>query len=92
VETRASESGIGRECGADGARFRPNSDSHGWSSNLNGELTAAAWLTGEMEAIKEATGSGLSPYADMGIAAFRGDETRTLALIRATLEEGWPSP
>jgi hypothetical protein len=37
VETRASESGIGPECAAGGARFRPNSDSPGWSSNLNGE-------------------------------------------------------
>jgi DNA-binding CsgD family transcriptional regulator len=40
-----------------------------------------------MEAIKDATGSGLAPYADMGIAAFRGDEADALALIHATLDE-----
>jgi hypothetical protein len=52
-----------------------------------GDLTAVALLTGEMQAVKEATGSGLAPYGDMGLAAFRGDEAGALALIPATLEE-----
>jgi hypothetical protein len=52
-----------------------------------GELTAVALLTGEMQAVKEATGSNLAPYGDMGLAAFRGDEAGALALIHATLED-----
>jgi DNA-binding CsgD family transcriptional regulator len=52
-----------------------------------GELTAAESLIGEMQAVKEATGSGLAPYADMGLAAFRGDEAGALALIHATLTD-----
>jgi hypothetical protein len=52
-----------------------------------GELTAADLLIGEMQAVKEATGSGLAPYAGMGLAAYRGDEAGALALIHATLED-----
>jgi hypothetical protein len=52
-----------------------------------GDLAAVELVTGEMQAVKEATGSGLAPYADMGLAAFRGDEAGALALIHATLEE-----
>src|SRR5262249_25034390 len=52
-----------------------------------GELATAARLTGEMQAVKEATGSNLAPYGDMGLAAFRGDEAGALALIHATVED-----
>jgi ATP/maltotriose-dependent transcriptional regulator MalT len=52
-----------------------------------GELTAAASLTGEVQAVKEATGSGLAPYAAMGYAALRGDESSAPGLIDATIDE-----
>ena len=52
-----------------------------------GDLTAAASLTGEAQAVKEATGSNLAPYGALGLAAVRGDETETLALLEATKED-----
>ena len=52
-----------------------------------GELTAAASLIDEVQAVKEATGSGLAPYGALGLAAFRGDEAGALALIDATIED-----
>jgi DNA-binding CsgD family transcriptional regulator len=52
-----------------------------------GNLTAAASLTSELQAITEATGSGLAPYAALGLAAFRGDEAEASALIDATMED-----
>jgi ATP/maltotriose-dependent transcriptional regulator MalT len=52
-----------------------------------GELTAAASLTGEVQAVKDATGSGLAPYGAMGLAALRGDEGAALHLIDATIED-----
>jgi DNA-binding CsgD family transcriptional regulator len=52
-----------------------------------GEFDAAAALTEEAQAVMEATGSHLAPYGAMGLAAFRGDEARALALIEATMED-----
>ena len=52
-----------------------------------GDLTAAASLTDEVQAVKEATGSGLAPYGAFGLAALRGDEAEALALIDATMED-----
>jgi DNA-binding CsgD family transcriptional regulator len=52
-----------------------------------GELAAAASLTEEIQAVKEATGSGLAPYAALDVAALRGEEVRTLALIDATMQD-----
>jgi DNA-binding CsgD family transcriptional regulator len=52
-----------------------------------GDLTAAASLTGEAQAVKEATGSNLAPYGALGLAALRGDEAGTLALLDATVED-----
>ncbi|MGI5422085.1 AAA family ATPase [Actinomadura luteofluorescens] len=54
---------------------------------LAGDLTAAVTLTDEIQTVKEATGSGLAPYGAFGLAALRGDETRALALIDATVED-----
>jgi hypothetical protein len=48
-----------------------------------GDLTAAASLTGEAQAVKEATGTNLAPYGALGLAALRGDEPGTLALLEA---------
>jgi DNA-binding CsgD family transcriptional regulator len=52
-----------------------------------GELTAAAFLTDEIQAVKEATGSGLAPYGAFDLAAMRGDEAEALALIDATIKD-----
>jgi DNA-binding CsgD family transcriptional regulator len=52
-----------------------------------GDLTAAASLTGEAQAVNEATGSNLAPYAALGLAALRGDEAGTLALLDATKQD-----
>jgi DNA-binding CsgD family transcriptional regulator len=52
-----------------------------------GDLTAAASLTDELQAVKEATGSALAPYGALGLAALRGDETEATALIDATMED-----
>ena len=52
-----------------------------------GQLSAAAALTDEMQAVKEATGTGLASYGALGLAAFRGEEARTQVLIAATMED-----
>jgi DNA-binding CsgD family transcriptional regulator len=52
-----------------------------------GELAAAASLTEEIQAVKEATGSGLAPYAALDVAALRGEKAEALALIDATMQD-----
>jgi DNA-binding CsgD family transcriptional regulator/tetratricopeptide (TPR) repeat protein len=52
-----------------------------------GDLTAAASLVDEAQAVKEATGSNLAPYGALGLAALRGDEAGTLALLDATKDD-----
>jgi hypothetical protein len=52
-----------------------------------GDLTAAASLTDEAQAIKEATGTNLAPYGALSLAALRGDEAGTLALLDATKKD-----
>jgi DNA-binding CsgD family transcriptional regulator len=49
-----------------------------------GELTAAAALVDEIRAATEATGSNLTPYGAVGLAALRGREPEAISLI----EEG----
>jgi DNA-binding CsgD family transcriptional regulator len=55
-----------------------------------GELAAAASLSEEIRAIKEATKGELAPYGALGVAAWRGREAETLELIEATIEEVVP--
>ena len=52
-----------------------------------GELTAAATLAEEAQAVKEATGSGLAPYAGLALAAYRGDEAGVAALVETTKDD-----
>jgi len=52
-----------------------------------GQLSAAAALADEIQAVKEATGTGLAPYSAFGLAAFRGEESKARALIAATMED-----
>ena len=42
---------------------------------FSGDLAEAARLTGEAQAIEEATGTALAPYGALGLASFRGDVT-----------------
>jgi len=51
-----------------------------------GDFAAAAALTGEADAVCEATGSHIAPSA-MRLAAFRGREAEAAPLIRATIEQ-----
>ncbi|MDX6256424.1 MAG: hypothetical protein QOJ11_2758 [Frankiales bacterium] len=53
---------------------------------FTGDLTAAASLTDEARAATEATGSTLSPYGALALAAFRGREAETCALIETNLQ------
>jgi ATP/maltotriose-dependent transcriptional regulator MalT len=52
-----------------------------------GELHQAAALMEEAEAVTQAIGSRLGPYAGLTMAATRGREAETLALVDATLQE-----
>ena len=52
-----------------------------------GELAAAASLVHEASAVREATGSDLSPYGAMGLAAWQGRKEHALRLIEASTSE-----
>jgi RNA polymerase sigma factor (sigma-70 family) len=52
-----------------------------YSHLFAGELATAAFLVDETRAATEATGSNLAPYGAVGLAALRGREPETLALI-----------
>ncbi|HET7667071.1 MAG TPA: AAA family ATPase [Mycobacterium sp.] len=53
-----------------------------------GELATAMALIDEQHTVTEATGIGLAPYAAMLLAAMRGQQTETSALIEKTSVEG----
>lgn len=55
-----------------------------------GELTAAASLSEECEAVTEATGIQLPRYGALAVAAWRGREAETLELIDATIDQVVP--
>ncbi len=54
---------------------------------FSGELTTAAALADEAQAIKDATATNLAPYGALGAAAFRGDEVATQRVFQATMED-----
>jgi hypothetical protein len=49
-----------------------------------GEFEAAASLCAEVDAVNEATGSHISPYGAMVLAAYQGRMTEASALVEAT--------
>jgi DNA-binding CsgD family transcriptional regulator len=55
-----------------------------------GELANAASLVDEVTSVTAATGSGLPPYGALALAAYRGDETEAMHLIRGAREEVTP--
>jgi DNA-binding CsgD family transcriptional regulator len=54
---------------------------------FSGQLRAAQALVEEIQAVMDATRSGLASYGAFGLAALRGDEARARNLIQATMEE-----
>jgi DNA-binding CsgD family transcriptional regulator len=52
-----------------------------------GDMTGAACLVGEIQVVMDATGSHLAPYAELGLAALRGEQADAAALIDATISE-----
>jgi hypothetical protein len=54
---------------------------------FDGRLATAAELNDEGQAVTEATGGSLAPYAAMALAALRGDETETLYLIEGAKKD-----
>ena len=54
---------------------------------LRGDFAAAASLIAEADAVSEATGSHIAPYAAMGLAASVGREAEAAPLIQGTIEE-----
>ena len=52
-----------------------------------GDLSVAASLIAEADAVCEATGARVPPYAALMLAAYRGRETEAVQLIQATVEE-----
>jgi DNA-binding CsgD family transcriptional regulator len=55
-----------------------------------GDLAAAASLIEEAEAVTEATGSQLPPYAPLLLAAWQGREAEASELFEATVDEAMP--
>ena len=62
-------------------------NSRGFIILFAGELAEAAALVQELQAVTEATGINLAPYAGMGLAAFRGRQAETAALVDATIKD-----
>jgi DNA-binding CsgD family transcriptional regulator len=54
---------------------------------FQGRLEAAGELNDEGQAVTEATGSSLAPYAAMALAALRGEEVEGLYLIEDTIKD-----
>jgi hypothetical protein len=52
-----------------------------------GDFAAAASLVAEADAVCEAAGARIAPYAALRLAAFRGREADATPLIQATLEQ-----
>ena len=52
-----------------------------------GDLAEVAALVQELQAVTEATGIKIAPYAGMGLEAFRGRHAETAALVDATIED-----
>jgi len=53
----------------------------------SGDFAAAASLIAEADAVCEATGSHVAPYAAMLLASFRGREAEAASLIQAAIEQ-----
>ncbi|MEU7630808.1 AAA family ATPase [Nocardia sp. NPDC049220] len=61
--------------------------SYGVALLFEGDLLGAAAAVEELQAAQDATRSSLAPYAALGLAALRGEQKKTSALIEATVRE-----
>ncbi len=52
-----------------------------------GDLAETAALVQELQAVTEATGTNIAPYAGMALAALRGRQAETTALVDATIKD-----
>jgi DNA-binding CsgD family transcriptional regulator/tetratricopeptide (TPR) repeat protein len=59
----------------------------GQAVSLGGDFASAALLVAEADAVTEATGASVAPYAALVLAAFRGPEAEASKLIEATIKE-----
>jgi DNA-binding CsgD family transcriptional regulator len=53
----------------------------------SGDFASATWVIAEAEAVCEATGSRIAPYAATMLASFRGREAEAVQLIQPTIAE-----
>jgi DNA-binding CsgD family transcriptional regulator/tetratricopeptide (TPR) repeat protein len=58
--------------------------------SLGGDYAGAALLVAEADAVREATGMLVAPYAALVLAGFRGREAEAGELIEATIREATP--
>jgi DNA-binding CsgD family transcriptional regulator len=78
--------GLAREAGA--LSVLPNAlNTRAGVHLFAGELGHAASLADEVDAVNDATGSSIAPYAALGLAAFRGREPEASELIEAATKE-----
>ena len=77
---------IARETGALGELPLALSQ-HVYAHLFAGELAAAAQLVDEIRAVTEATGTNLTPYGAVGLAALRGREPEAISLIDESRED-----
>jgi DNA-binding CsgD family transcriptional regulator len=59
---------------------------YGQAAAWGGDFEVATLLAAEVEAVKEATGSRIGPYAAISLAGLRGREAEALPLIEAVLD------
>jgi DNA-binding CsgD family transcriptional regulator len=52
-----------------------------------GELDAAASLVAELDAVQQATGTAIAPYAALSLAAWRGREQEVVDILQAAVDE-----
>ena len=58
----------------------------GQAAAWGGDLELATLMTAEVEAVKEATGSRIGPYAAISLVGLRGQEAEAMQLIEGVLE------
>ena len=64
----------------------------GQAAAWGGDFEGATLLAAEVDAVKEATGSRIGPYAAISVAGLRGREAEALPLIEAVLERRQRQP
>jgi len=63
----------------------------GQAAAFGGDFASAAMLVAEVEAVKEATGTRIAPYAALALAALRGRELEAAAMIDSIIVDATTS-